>query len=741
MTSKRGKNGFLELVKTDRPKPVRPPHLLALIEKNTLNRSEQLLEQTFLAIDDLFYDLSQRAPASEENLYFDAMREVRIERQGIIRRFLQVISRNFSSLLENESATANKAQSHTAQSLSIMDSDELEIDLALNNMVKRSQELYREPLYELTMRLDHLLLHVDTQDCLNPLDPRQIAQAFLEACNNHLNINIKARLMVLKSFESELLKQLAPVYQDANQLLLAAGILPKIPRQPPQKTARKKPKSPPPDAEQAQKPEQPGFNVTLETLSALMNAARSAAQTRSDGAAPVVNYFVFTANPGPEMGAPELAALLTRTQLLADRQLAQGPRNIVGLIVKKLLTRANAQVPQSLTETNETIINLVSMFFDKILADDNLPLAVQMLICRLQIPVLKVALKDDTFFANPSHAARRLINTITEAGMGFDDNKPLERDPVYRKIVDVVQNASREYKLDEAIFSSLNLDLKAVIRAEQRKVSIVEKRTSQSAAGRARIRNARINSQNLLYRKLREVQLPDEISEFITTTWLQVLIITQLKHGLGSLEWISNEQALDDLIWLSRRRHQKPSSPQDSQQLQMELVERIEAGLEAAVENPELRNAKVKDLQDALTRVTKGSVNIVYRALTREQIKALGQTEPAAGLQDDMTLQEPQPRNYGSLDTTCFEQAKTIREGTWVEYCDVNSGKKRRYKLAAKIDSEAYVFVNRLGFKTLECTRKQFAYDLQVKAAKPLVADAFFDRIMNQVLSQLKQVA
>ena len=66
---------------------------------------------------------------------------------------------------------------------------------------------------------------------------------------------------------------------------------------------------------------------------------------------------------------------------------------------------------------------------------------------------------------------------------------------------------------------------------------------------------------------------------------------------------------------------------------------------------------------------------------------------------------------------------------------------KVRHKLAAKIDPTSYVFVNRKGFKTLERSRLQLACDIYSKRAKPRASGEFFDRMMNNVVSQMKNAA
>ncbi len=749
MTSKRGKTDFLELVKSSRRELPKPPRLLAAIQQNMVERCGHLLESMFLASDDAFYDFSKRATTnSEETLYFDSMREVRLKKQGIAKRFAENLSTNFNHLVDASAQGPLAQQDISAHKLSIMDSDALEVDLARKNMVSHARATYREPLYELNMRLDDLLPQVSVDSGNNPLDPHQIAAAFIDACSDNLELGIKARLVLFKLFEKHLLKQLSSLYADINRLMIEAGILPKVPRpvrnpeesSAPQEASQASLQSQP-EAQPQPQPTvaggtQPHFNLSLDALTALMAAVRGSGSASGN----TVNCYVFTNNPGPVMSAPKLASLLTRSQLMADRQLSKEPKNIVPQVVSALLAKANADAPQALEQADETIINLVSMFFDEILADDNLPLAMHLVICRLQIPVLKVALQDHSFFSNHQHPVRQLINTVTDAGIGFDDNKPLERDPVYREIVDIVQTISREPKLDQTLFDSLHQNLQALILAEQRKTSIVEKRTNQSAAGRARIRNAKKNSQQLLYSKMQSVQLPVEISDFLTTAWLQVLIITQLKHGCDSSEWIANGHTVTDLIWLCQR-HEDVRSMQRRERLHPDLMARIEEGLEAAIESPEVRASKVRDLQAALRDIETDAEHIRYQPLTDEQKEVLGIADA-----DDEGTVEARPATDADRSANAelaehIATADAINEGTWVEYVDDMQEAKVRHKLAAKIDPTSYVFVNRKGFKTLERSRLQLACDIYSKRAKPLASGEFFDRMMNNVVSQMKNAA
>lgn len=758
------KPGHLELINQRGREPIQPPRLLAHIQKNTLSHCEQLLAHLFSATDDLFYDLSKRASSNnEQNLYFEAMREIRVRREGIANRFLRTQSENFSNLIDGNAQEFDTWERDPETKLSIVDGDDLEVDLARSNMVSRTRDIYREELYELGMRLDHLLLQIEINEDNNPLDPNLMTKAFIDACQATLEINIKAKLILYKLFEKHVLKQLGHVYADANQILMEAGILPKVPKNLDNKVVHggatqaqttAAPQSPAAESHTMFAPI-PEFRMGYDALSMLLAAARnfafigtptaigtpSAGQSVGAAAGPAnssFNCYIYTANPGPTMAAPELASLLTQSQPTYDQMLASGaPRNIVADVVTHALQHSNPAQPQALEQNEENVINLVAMFFDQILADEALPIEIQSLICRLQIPVLKVALRDRSFFSNPEHPARQLINSITRIGIAFDTTKPLDRDPIYRKMVDIVQVINRQYKTDDRIFSELQAELDTVVEKESRKSTVVEQRTTQTEAGKSRIKQARIAAQTSLYHRLKVVDLPDFVRTFLTTHWLQVMVITHLKQGAESSEWVSNEQTVSDLIWICQD-HEDARSQQRRERLLPELLDRIERGLEVAIDNRDARKAKVAALEDALrVAPTTPQIQETIAPLNSEQKEALGKGENAPKTWEEMTAVERQQARYEELSTGFYEMAKNMPEGTWLEYFNEEDGKKVRCKLASKIDADTYIFVNRLGFKVLEKTRKQFAYDMQFNRARLVDTRPFFDRIMGKVVNDL----
>src|SRR5690606_22425421 len=167
-----------------------------------------------------------------------------------------------------------------------------------------------------------------------------------------------------------------------------------------------------------------------------------------------------------------LSHMQARTPQLIDDFDLQGQ-------LEQLLHKVSAKSGKSrvVGEVDEDVINLVSMLFEFILDDRTLPDSLKALIGRLQIPLLKVAVLDKSFFSRGSHPARRLLNEIATAAMGWGDQDEAQRDSLYQKIEQVVARLLNDFVDDPGIFSELLADFLAFTGDERRRSELLEQRT------------------------------------------------------------------------------------------------------------------------------------------------------------------------------------------------------------------------------------------------------------------------
>ncbi len=84
------------------------------------------------------------------------------------------------------------------------------------------------------------------------------------------------------------------------------------------------------------------------------------------------------------------------------------------------------------------------MLYEAIWQDESVPLAINELIDRTQISIIKVALADTTFFNHDDHPAKALLNEFASASIGWteldnlDNLDNLKEDVLYHKIEQIV---------------------------------------------------------------------------------------------------------------------------------------------------------------------------------------------------------------------------------------------------------------------------------------------------------------
>ena len=715
------------------------PPLVRQIKDNAQTVLLNLLEDLFSNCDDLFFDLSSRASSNtEQNLYFESMRELRFKKAGVINAYRQHFEQNFLTLAQPSTANRAAPDSVNADTLSLVQNDTLEQEVAVSGMISKARVNCQESLYHLATRLDYLIPRVTIDQDNNPLDPEQICKAFAKACEL-FDISIKAKIIIFKQFDRVVVSKLIKIYTAANELLINSGVLPKITR-----GINKQSDSPSGDSATAAHTPETVLDAAAQAVSQLqfdfVELSNLLASMRRLGLTRLPNYNAYSSNPGPVLSNAELFSLLNAQQPHAVEAAETEPVDIRQL-VQSLLAASNPTRPRALQQPDEDVINLVAMFFDFVLDDRNLPVPIQALISRLQIPILKVALKDKAFFSHAGHPARKLINTIADASIGWDDAEQPKKDKLYNKVFDIIQTINEQYADNDNVFAEKLSELQAFVQQEQHRTSLVERRTSQSTEGQAKTQQAKTVVQQLLFAKLEKLQLPPTITSFLVDAWQQLLVLVHLKSGEDSPEWMEAMQVIDDLIWASQK-HEDSRSLQRLGKIKPELLQRIAHGLTKISTTAEATQSAIRNIGEVLDQL-QSEAPVSFESISAEQAVALGHT-PGSGSKSwqEMTALERQQARYKALTYEFIKKADALPVGTWLSYEDSQRGKILRCKLATKIEiSDSFVFVNRFGFKVMEKSRKDFAYDLQQRRAIPLESGMLFDRAMENIVGNLRQLS
>lgn len=717
----------------------RLPVVLLQVRDKAAQQLKEALQTLFDNADDTLFEMADRAHNNaEQNIFFEAMRDLRLKRKSIERGFLDKFFEAFLRLGQYEVNEPIIVPPVSFDKLALVHNDDLERTVAVEAMVSKVLSRDGFALGQLTTRLN-TLIPKRLSDEANPMGPALLCDFFLQA-GRSLGVEIKVKLIIFKLFEKYVLADADQLYAEANQLLIDNGILPELKAAPARRAADRATASVrlPQGAEEAvsirasQKLEQDVQEVfaALQELLLLVRGRVTPPNEANSETKPI--------------SSQDLLRLLSHMQQYVPTPEAQDDfdlRNQLDQLLARVSMRSGKF--RVVAVMDEDVINLIAMLFEFILDDRNLPDSLKALIGRLQIPMLKVAVLDKSFFSRGTHPARRLLNEIASAALGWGGRDDNLRDSLYLRVEHIVQRLLNDFVDDPAIFSELLADFLTFTNDERRRSELLEQRTRDAEEGRARAELARQRVQQELNQRLLGKTLPEVVVRLLEEAWSKVLLLTCLKHGEQSAEWSAGLAAMDDLIW-SVELHSEADARQRLLDLVPGLLKSLRDGLTSAAFDPfatseffsQLEALHVQAFQHFARQQELQEDNLAAPEPTPEMVQVVEEIVLLAA--GEQPVGEPLVRLAD--DDVALLQVDTLRVGCWVEMQE-DDDQAMRCKLATIIEpSGRYIFVNRRGMKVLEKTRMGLAVEFRRGAIRLLDDALLFDRALESVISNLRRL-
>ena len=717
----------------------RLPVVLLQVRDKAAQQLKEALQTLFDNADDTLFEMADRAHNNaEQNIFFEAMRDLRLKRKSIERGFLDKFFEAFLRLGQYEVNEPLIAPPMSFDKLALVHNDDLERTVAVEAMVSKVLSRDGFALGQLTTRLN-TLIPKRLSDEANPMGPTVLCDFFLQA-GRSLGVEIKVKLIIFKLFEKYVLADADQLYAEANQLLIDNGILPELKAAPARRAA---------DRATASVRLTQGAEEVLST-----RASQKLEQDVQEVFAALQELLLLVrgrVTPSNEansetkpISSQDLLRLLSHMQQYVPTPDAQDDfdlRNQLDQLLARVSMRSGKF--RVVAVMDEDVINLIAMLFEFILDDRNLPDSLKALIGRLQIPMLKVAVLDKSFFSRGTHPARRLLNEIASAALGWGGRDDNLRDSLYLRVEHIVQRLLNDFVDDPAIFSELLADFLIFTNDERRRSELLEQRTRDAEEGRARAELARQRVQQELNQRLLGKTLPEVVVRLLEEAWSKVLLLTCLKHGEQSAEWSAGLAAMDDLVW-SVELHSEADARQRLLDLVPGLLKSLRDGLTSAAFDPfatseffsQLEALHVQAFQHFARQQELQEDNLATPESTPEMVQVVEEIVLLAA--GEQPVGEPLVRLAD--DDVALLQVDTLRVGCWVEIHEEDD-QAMRCKLATIIEPTGrYIFVNRRGMKVLEKTRMGLAVEFRRGAIRLLDDALLFDRALESVISNLRRL-
>lgn len=625
----------------------------------------------------------------------------------------------FDKSLRSTHSASNGAMALSLDDLQLVDFGDQEEDLALKAIASHLQGKFENDLYALGRRMNYLIGRESETTSDNPLSPTILSDA-LKAALRDCGFETVLRLELLRRLDPLVDAHVGPIYQALNSHLLQLNVLPNLKRDYGKaagghsKPTTETPSNAPKDI----------YAILKSLVSGTPGPDQGAAIAEIKGGHIVLPHSV----PPPQLWA-SLETLQHASPAIPNQPGISGEHSNV------LHSFRASEVGQGLQQLDAITVDIVAMLFDMIFDDREISDPIKALVGKLQIPVLKVAMLDRSFFSSKAHPTRRLLDLISNAALRWNDQIGHD-DPVYRKISDVIEQIHSNFKQDTALFAALCDDLELFLK-------------SQEEAGEKATSRATLLVVQRELEELADIEISVELQSLIASTtpavvvdllereWRAVLKHIHLHEGPSSEPWKLAIETAGNLVASAH-----PSENHTRQSL-ARLLPTLLRQLNEGFDRIHLENARRHQVMDALFTV--------HSALLRgaeppapAPLAPLSDSEPvepslasnslADGEVTVESISVSAPLMIGGTEP----KIESLQRGDWVEYVQAD-GTPIRYRLSwISPQRGIFLFTNPHSPNALAISPEAMGLQLRRGEVRILSTEPIFDRALTRTIDTLQ---
>lgn len=428
-----------------------------------------------------------------------------------------------------------------AGGLSLLDDESLDLQLAHEHLAESLNRRHRAGIAALDQRMA-ALMECQPFGARLPLGAVAIADAARSGIKA-MEVESAVRSMVLRRFEELVSTPLFDLHKELNDMLARAGILPNLMVMSDQDERRRA------RVRSAQARAQKEVGDQDEDVDDIVDPGPPAPVAPRDRElfASLMTMLQgmranapMSAGPRRELSSTETLNLLTKMQKQPPSGLADalsGDGDLAAILKRELLGRAQTADPTgdapALSSGEDTAVDLVGNLFDVLMNERTNADAVAPVLAKMVMPYVKATMLEPQLFEQPSHPARRLLNTVTEA---CEDNagESSQDMELLQQIGSAMDRLTDEFDMDLATFERIERELSEKLDVHRRRFGLAERRTVEAQKGQERLEKARQQAAEASVGVLAGRELPRAIGDFLNGQWQHHLTMMALRQGPDS---------------------------------------------------------------------------------------------------------------------------------------------------------------------------------------------------------------
>ena len=671
----------------------------------------------------------------------EIVRQAGVSAPAVIDAFVREIATAHDELAASSRADGfGQTDGLTASRISLVGNDDLEVEIRIGDIITRLKGNERIDRWRVQLRYMTLLDRPKMTAEDNPAGLEPVSRGLWAICQT-TKAGLEQNLDILDRLEAQLQAGLPDLYRELNALLEQRGVaLP--PTRPIQRSS--------------------GSTVTPEAAArsgTLPANALSALQSKLFEQSGEVGVSAGASDDGPVVGNAALSAstltmlnhLRERLNTLEQRQITapQGTLPLDAPDTQQPLRAIRARdLDLPLGKSAAVAFDTLSLIFDALFATPDLPDVVKSILGRLQIPSLRTAILDDTFFANTQHPARQLINRMARAACGLPPDAGRDH-PLSERLSQLADSARAAMESNESGLKPQLEELERLIAERDQSHQLNSQPYRHLVNHHERRLNAGVLAKKWLNEQLARCSAP-AIRDFLAEHGVRIMQSAAENGGVGGERWKASNTTFAELLW-SIQPKQAPEERKRLVALVPALLKRLNSELDQLDVSTEARTPFLNacfDLQTAALRNRPGTaMSSPSRQInpTTVEINSNEPGTPGSSRKTEILESNGKLVQYFGSSTPAVPawraDSSTARQGDWIafrlpddeEHCGLHCG-------AAPDSGSVLLFNSDWGY-AVALERAFLEQQLTGGNARILSAVSLFDQAAERALGQIARRA
>lgn len=524
-------------------------------------------------IDDYCAEAESQLILSAQWSSSGSLRSIAFETIGLLR---QKRAELCSGMLERISVLPNRYQEvappqtdsipKSSAELELLDLQMLDAELALKSLIQHGNQRWSQQIYGLEQRFSHLL-HTESDAGTFAMSMSAVGHALYDGLvKSGVELEVLPQLLAIA--ESTWLPRLGDIYDEINERLKRAGVLPalEINQWPELQRFRQSSQDPEPALEQATSAEAEREDVQqvlppenygaarklLRFLRQSMGVSSSSAAASVSPVDPAIVLNALAAVAGSDE-SPSLQLPFPHLPLLQRINSWLVGQGITGTIAD--------ESADQLAFSEQVVTELAALLQDA-------PQLVA-LVEKLQIPLAGAALTTPNLFEQADHPATQLINTVGR----LCETGDIKHAAFGQKIQEVLDPLTAVNGIQTAAFDVATSELERLSEQQLKSRDRSIQRLVETCEGQQKLSQAQLAVDRELHRRLAHITLPQLLVDLVQGGWRELLRLTFLRSGEFSAEWRDALNLLDELLWTFNRALQTPDQERRTDPVWMQSAE------------------------------------------------------------------------------------------------------------------------------------------------------------------------